>query len=111
MFSLTHSERKVLLFVGILILFGAALRFFNVKVNSNVKPVLAQINPAKDAPVNINTASQEELEMIPGIGPEIARRIIAYRSQGQAFQTLEDLDKVKGIGPAKLQLIKDYIAF
>ena len=111
MFSLTHNERKVLLFIGILILCGATFKFFNVRVRSNTEFIPAQANTAKALPVNINSASQEELEIIPGIGPEIARRIIEYRNQVQVFKTLDDLDKVKGIGPAKLQVIKDYITF
>ncbi len=108
MFSLTPAERKVLLFIAILILCGAGLKFFNVTLRKETEHPLAQ---TKKLLVNINTASQEKLEKIPGIGPHTARLIIAFRSQVGGFKTLQDLDKVKGIGEKKLQLIKDYITF
>ena len=59
--------------------------------------------------VNINTASQSELENLPGIGPAIANRIIEYRTQNGKFNSIEDLQNVKGIGDAKFANIKDNI--
>jgi competence protein ComEA len=118
MFSLTSYERKVLLFIAILIVCGAVLKFFNISF-SRQKPA-AEINshnnsspniPAKQIIVNINTASQQELEKIPGIGPELARRIIDYRQTKGQFRSLEDLKDVKGIGEKKAQAIKEYITF
>lgn len=111
MFLLTPHERKVLLFVGTLILCGAALKFFNVKANSCSESASVQSRPASIDAFDINTVSQQDLETIPGIGPHIARRIIEYRSQNGEFKTLEDLKKVKGIGDKKLQTIKNYITF
>ncbi|KPL87989.1 hypothetical protein SE16_10775 [Ardenticatena maritima] len=48
--------------------------------------------------VNINTATVAELDTLPGIGPSIAQRIIDYREQNGAFQTVDELKNVKGIG-------------
>ncbi len=59
--------------------------------------------------VNINEATQTELENLPGIGPSIASRIIEYREQNGKFQKIEDLQNVKGIGDAKYANIKDYV--
>ena len=59
--------------------------------------------------VNINTATQNELDQLPGIGPSIAQRIIDYREENGNFQKIEDVQNVKGIGDAKYEEIKDSI--
>src|SRR4029079_3275696 len=50
--------------------------------------------------VNINTASTAELDGLPGIGQSLAERIAEYRTANGGFKTVEDLQNVKGIGPA-----------
>jgi len=59
--------------------------------------------------ININTASQKELEELPGIGPTLAQRIVDYREKNGYFQTIEDIKKVSGIGDKKFEAIKDLI--
>ena len=59
--------------------------------------------------VNINTASIEELDQLPGIGPSIAQRIVDYRTEHGKFKTIEEIQDVKGIGDAKYDEIKDNI--
>lgn len=59
--------------------------------------------------ININTASFEELDSLPGIGPTIAQRIIDYRAQNGPFSAIEDLMNVSGIGPATFEKLKDLI--
>ena len=59
--------------------------------------------------VNINTATQSELDQLPGIGPSIAQRIIDYREENGNFQKIEDVQNVKGMGDAKYEEIKDKI--
>jgi competence protein ComEA len=59
--------------------------------------------------ININTASLEELDRLPGIGPSIAQKIIDYRQQNGPFTILEEVQNVSGIGPAKYEQIKDLI--
>lgn len=59
--------------------------------------------------VMVNTASLEELQRLPGVGPAIARAILEYRTQKGRFSTLQDLLKVKGIGPKKLESLRDHV--
>ncbi len=59
--------------------------------------------------IDINTASAEELDKLPGIGPAIAKAIIDYRTQNGPFKTIETINDVKGIGDALFEKIKDQI--
>lgn len=59
--------------------------------------------------ININTATQPELESLPHIGPVIAQRIIAYRESNGSFMEIESIQQVDGIGPATFEDIKDLI--
>lgn len=59
--------------------------------------------------VNINTATQTELETLPGIGPSLALRIIEYRKENGKFNNIEEIKNVKGIGEAKYDDIKNHI--
>ena len=59
--------------------------------------------------ISINRAGERELDTLPGIGPAMAKRIIDYRNEKGAFQRLEDLKKVRGIGEAKYERLKDKI--
>ena len=60
--------------------------------------------------ININTATQTELETIPGVGPSTALKIINYRKENGKFSKIEDIKNVSGIGDAKFENIKDYIS-
>ena len=60
-------------------------------------------------PININTASLEQLEELPGIGPTRAQAILDYRQQNGNFGSIEDIEKVKGIKEGEFSKIKDMI--
>ena len=58
------------------------------------------------AALNINTATQSELEAVKGLGPTKAQSIIAYRDANGNFKSVDDLDKVKGFGKASIEKLK-----
>lgn len=66
-------------------------------------------NPLPGGRVDINSASQSELESLPGIGPVTAKKIIDYRQTQGPFTSIEDIQKVSGIGPVTFEGLKDLI--
>ncbi len=62
-----------------------------------------------NAKVNINTASKEKLETLPGVGETTAQKIIDYREANGKFKTIEDIKNVSGIGDSKYESLKDKI--
>lgn len=66
-------------------------------------------NNEAEGKVNINTATQTELETLNGIGPSTASKIIEYRKQNGDFQSIEEIQNVSGIGDSKYESIKDDI--
>lgn len=62
-----------------------------------------------DRRININTASQQLLLQLPGVGPSTADKIIAYRKQQGKFQSIDEIMNVKGIGQKKFEKMKTYI--
>lgn len=60
-------------------------------------------------PVNINSATADQLDVLPGVGPATAAAIVAHRLQHGPFQTVEQLGDVRGIGPAKLDALRGLV--
>ena len=73
------------------------------------RPAQKPVVPESALPVNINTATEEELDVLPGIGPALAGRIIAYREEHGPFAAAEDLLEVSGIGESVLDGLRDQI--
>ena len=65
---------------------------------------------ATAGPVHLNTATLEQLDGLPGIGPVTAQKILDYRQQHGAFASIDELDAVPGIGPARLEQLKGLVA-
>lgn len=59
--------------------------------------------------INLNAATQAELELLPGIGPTMAKRILDYRAAKGRFSSIEELDKVKGIGEKTMAKIRPLV--
>jgi len=61
------------------------------------------------APINLNTASGEELQLVPGIGPATANKILQMRKSYGAFKSVDDLLAIRGIGAKRLEKMRKYL--
>lgn len=88
--------------------------FRNIDNNPNVQSEEAirnegAIDTITTEILNLNRAGYFDLQTLPGIGPVLAERILAYRDSAGAFKSVEELSNVKGIGDKKLAAIRDRI--
>ncbi len=65
--------------------------------------------PAATAPVDLNTATPEQLDALPGIGPATAAKIVAFRTAHGPFRSVDELVAVPGIGPARIEQLKGLV--
>src|SRR3954447_6535962 len=61
------------------------------------------------APVQLSTATLEQLDSLPGVGPATAQKILDYRTKHGAFSSVDELDAVPGIGPKRLEQLRDLV--
>ena len=64
---------------------------------------------APAGPLDVNTASAEQLDALPGVGPATAAAIVAHREANGPFASVDDLEEVRGIGPAKLDALRGLV--
>lgn len=85
--------------------------FNNTQINSSNRNSGKNnsVRSSNNKKVNINTATQAELETLPGVGESTAKKIISYRNEVGKFKEIEDIKKVSGIGEAKFKKIKESI--
>ncbi|MGW8225923.1 MAG: helix-hairpin-helix domain-containing protein [Anaerolineales bacterium] len=86
--------------------------FVQENPSSNNEPDKVNQIPVQNHPenlININTATQDELETLSGIGPVIASAIIQFRQEHGAFERISDIQAVSGIGPVVFEKIKPFI--
>ena len=67
-------------------------------------------SPGTAGPVRLNTATLEQLDALPGVGPVTAQKILDHRQQHGAFSSVDDLDAIPGIGPARLEQLRPLVA-
>lgn len=105
MFYLTPQERKFVVVILIVFIMGTAVQLF---LRRDIAPVrwAKQLRQLK---ININTARGDQLQMLPGIGPALAGRIVGYRRENGPFKTLEDIQDVNGLTAKRFGRIKELI--
>lgn len=125
----TQGERRALFFLTAVALLGAGTRALRGRRPASLPAAIdAQIaaidsapskrgrirqsaNPPIRQPVDLDVASADEIEKLPGIGPSLAKRIVADRAAKGPFGCLQALDRVKGVGPALLARLDSLAAF
>lgn len=86
------------------------LRVYVPAVGETAAPVIGgSSDPAEQGPINLNAATADQLDGLPGVGPATAAAIIAYRRDHGPFSSIEQLLEVHGIGPSKLEQIRSMV--
>ena len=126
---MNNKERAVLYFLIISLFIGSVISIYRQKrekqnfkkietelvtlvdIDTNIKKMdeIKMKQENLSFPIDINQATAQELEGLPGIGPVLAQKIIRERERIGKFSTLEDLLKISGIGKKKLEKIKNMI--
>ena len=103
----TKSE---IILLGLTAVFLCALAGLSLRDRQDRVPEVPREEIAPDfPPVDLNTATAEELDTLPGIGESLARRIIAYREANGPFGSIEEIMEVSGIGEAKFAELEDRV--
>ncbi len=109
---MSRQERAVILLLAATLLAGAGiLQYKHARLPrpSSISSLSSPPSPASAAPLDLNRATQPQLDALPGIGPVIAARIIQYRRQHGGFRNLNELRGVPGIGPKRYASLKDLL--
>ena len=103
----TKSE---IILLGLTAVFLCALAGLSLRDRQDREAEVPREEIAPDfPPVDLNTATAEELDTLPGIGESLARRIIAYREANGPFGSIEEIMEVSGIGEAKFAELEDRV--
>lgn len=131
-FSFTPQESKAIVFLVVVLLIGSGVTLYK-KYHPDFAPELllrkertrenefiettksSTIEEIKsfthsEEKINLNTATLEELETLPGIGKELGKRILDYREKQGGFYTVDELQKIKGIGPKTFEKLKNRVS-
>jgi len=102
----TSHEKKAIIILCSLLLLGGILRLTNYNQNIEYK-----YQEEVKLLVNVNSATVQELIKLSGIGEKTAKNIIDFRNSFGDFSSFDDLKKVGGIGPKKIDSIKNFVVF
>lgn len=103
----TSGAPKIAAAIALLVLAGAGLSLSLVRGAGSASAASA-VAPIERR-IDLNTATAAELESLPAIGPRRAEAIIADRAARGPFRSVDDLDRVHGIGPGTINRIRDYV--
>jgi competence protein ComEA len=76
---------------------------------SSVSAAAPSATAAPDQPVNLNTATLEQLDTLDGVGPATAQKILDFRSEHGGFSSVDDLDQIPGIGEKRLAALREHV--
>lgn len=109
--SLTRQEKKVIAFLILAALAGISYSYYRKAHSQKLSAADFGIGRFQERAlkVNINTATDQELMLLKGVGPVTAARIIEYRDKNGPFTAADELKNIAGMGPKKLEAIKEYI--
>lgn len=89
---------------------GDQVHVYALPQEDEPSPETVLATPVDSGTVYINTATLEELEQLPHVGPAIAERILAYREANGHFESLEDLMQVNGVGPTTIEDVAPFVS-
>jgi competence ComEA-like helix-hairpin-helix protein len=112
-FEFSPAQMKMLTVLAIITILTGSYKFvrdFYLRPSTPVRPWRVEVIPASHSALllNLNSAPADSLELIPGIGPALAQRIIDYRQKHGVFVAVDSLVNIYGIGPAKLNQLRSY---
>lgn len=111
---MNEREKTVLIFLSAVLLIGAVINVFkNWQLRHRLASMPLELKYATSLPadtvIDINSATPEQLEALPGIGPVLAQRIVSYREKHGTFKDISEICNVSGIGPKKFAALKEFI--
>lgn len=112
--KITKTEWILLVLTAVFLCVLLAL-FFQDRTEMNDTGIATEIEVPQEeilpdiSPLDLNSATQEELAQLPGIGEELAGRIVEYREANGPFESIEELMEVSGIGEGKLAALEDRV--
>ena len=109
MFALTKQERQVLVFLALVFFCGTLLQYFSKKFPKLINPFTQEKRFCPK--IDVNRASQEDLEKLPLIGKKSAQQILALRREKGVIRNLQDLEGLPGMTAMKLKKIGLYLKF